>query len=104
VSGLAERLWTDLAGGRKIEIACLVDLEKTAESFHAYTVPEGIDIGPGDIMLIHDMTNRLDFGERSAFEGRATVVQAGFFGRIWTQMSSIFELTELYEVGFQPKD
>jgi len=104
MSDTASRIWTSLAGGRTVEIACLVDMEQTAESFHAYTVPDGIDIEPGDVMLLHDVPDHIDFGERLAFEGRATVIKAGFFGRIWTEMTSIFELTELYEVGFQPKD
>ena len=71
--------------GRGIEVACDVDLERTLESFHAHAVPDGIDIRPGDTVLVHDMPDRLAFGERTLRRGRATVCfgQAGCasFGR-----------------------
>jgi len=35
---------------------------------------------------------------------RATVTRAGLIDRLWTQAIGLFELTELYEVGFAPKD
>jgi hypothetical protein len=34
----------------------------------------------------------------------ATVERAGALERIWTELSGLLELTELYEVGFQPKE
>jgi hypothetical protein len=32
------------------------------------------------------------------------LVRANVFQRLWTQFSSIFEIGELYEVGFLPAD
>lgn len=87
---------------RGIEVACDVDLERTAESFHAHAVPDGIDIRPGDVVLVHDMPDRLAFGEHTLRRGRATVFRAGKLKQLWTEFAGIFELTELYEVGFLP--
>jgi hypothetical protein len=90
--------------GRRIEIDCAVDLERSLDSFHAYAVPEGVEIGPGDRVLVHDMPSRLDFGECRTFRTRATVFKAGLLRRLWTEWSSVFELTGLYEVGFLPAE
>jgi len=87
---------------RGIEVACDVDLERTAESFHAHAVPDGIDIRPGDVVLVHDMPDRLAIGERTLRRGKATVFRAGRLKQLWTEFAGIFELTELYEVGFLP--
>lgn len=87
---------------RGVEVACDVDLESTAESFHAHAVPDGIDIRPGDKVQVHGMPRRLAFGEKRLGRGRATVFRAGPLARLWTEFAGIFELTELYEVGFLP--
>ncbi len=91
------------AGGRRtVEVPCTVEIEQTPESLHAYAVPEGIEIRPGDVVLVHGAPTRIGFGERIRIEGRATVVRAGRLRQAWTRLASMFELTELYEVGFSP--
>ena len=92
-------LWT----GRTVEITCAVDVEQSAESLHAHAVPEGIDIRPGDAVTVHDAPAHVGFGERVTRSCRATVVRAGPLARGWTRLTALAELTELYEVGFQPK-
>jgi hypothetical protein len=89
-------------GGRIVDVACEVDLERSLDSFHAYAVPDGIDIRPGDKVLVHGMPDRLSFGECRRFTARATVTRAGWLARLWTEAAGIFDLTSLYEVGFQP--
>ncbi len=89
---------------RQVEIQCDVDLERTGDSFHAYAVPDGIDIRPGDTVLVHDMPTRLEFGECRRFRTAATLRRAGPLRRLWTEIAGVFELTSLYEVGFQPDD
>jgi hypothetical protein len=93
-----------LFGRRTVEITCAVDIEQTQESFHAYAVPEGIDIRPGDVVWLHDVPARVEFGQRVSRQCRATVQRANVVERAWTHVASLFELTELYEVGFQPKE
>lgn len=86
-----------------VDIYCLVDIEQSAESFHAHAIPEGIDIQPGDAVTVHDAPSRVGFGERVTKRCRATVDRAGWFARRWTQIAAFFELSELYEVGFSSR-
>lgn len=87
-----------------VEIVCDIDIEKTQESFHAYSVPDGIDINPGDVIYMHDVPYEIAFGDHIVTQCRATVIRANWLDRIWTQFAGIFEITELYEVGFQPQE
>lgn len=91
-------------GSERVEVICHVDIEQTAESFHAHAVPDGIEINPGDEVLVHGVPTQIEFGDKILMECPATVTRANWFVRQWTQMTAIFELTELYEVGFQPKE
>jgi hypothetical protein len=86
---------------REIAVLCSIDIEQTPESFHAHAIPEGVEIGPGDVVTLHDAPD-VAFGEHFQGERTATLVRANVFVRLWTQFSSIFEIGELYEVGFSP--
>jgi hypothetical protein len=55
-------------------------------------------------VLVHAERTDVGFGEHVTYRCRATVWRANFFQRIWTQFAGLFELTELYEVGFLPKE
>jgi hypothetical protein len=87
---------------RNIELTCAIDIEQTAESFHAHAIPDGVEINPGDMILVHDAPSDIGFGESYTGERRATLMRANPLVRLWTELTSIFEITELYEVGFQP--
>ena len=93
-----------LAGGRRrtVEVVpCTIDLENTLDSLHAYVELQGVEVGPGDEVLLLDAPTEIPpYGQRVVREGRAAVVKAGPLGRLWTYLTSPFELTELYEVGF----
>jgi len=93
-----------LFGRRTVEIHADVDIEKTAESLHAYAVPDGIDIRPGDVVVVHGVPTDIGFGDRLMLQCRASVRRAGLVERLWTELTGMFELTELYEVGFMPKE
>jgi hypothetical protein len=86
---------------RRVQLSCEIDIEQSWESLHAHAILDGIDIEAGDIVIVHDtgdaLTAALYTGKRSA-----TLIRAGFWRRRWTRFRSIFELTELFEVGFQP--
>jgi hypothetical protein len=86
--------------GRAIEVPCTVDIEHTAEFIHAFVELDGVEIGPGDEVLVHDAPTGVRFGEREVFRRRATVRRAGPLGRLWAHVEGYLELTELYEVGF----
>jgi hypothetical protein len=55
-------------------------------------------------VIVHGAPAQVAFGEKYSFETSATVIRAGFFRRHWTQFCSILELSELYHVGFEPKE
>ena len=95
---------TSWAGGRPtVEVNCDVDIEQTHDSFHAHAVPDGIDIQPGDIVMVHGAPIDIGFGDRITCQCRATVARAGWLSRAWTQFAGLFELTELYDVGFEAR-
>lgn len=86
---------------RTVEVTCTVDIEQTPDSLHAHAIPDGIDIRPGDTVVVHGVPTDIRFGERVAMQCPATVTRAGWLARQWTQARALLELTELYEVGFQ---
>ncbi len=92
-----------LLGGETVEITCDVDIEQTPTSFHAHAVPDGIDIRPGDTVVVHGAPE-VGFGDHQTMRLPATVTRAGVLERWWTGVAAMFELTELYEVGFLPKE
>jgi hypothetical protein len=87
---------------RAIDLLCSIDIEQTPESFHAHAIPENIDINPGDIVTVFDAPTDIAFGAHYIGERRATLIRANALVRLWTQFTSIFEIGELYEVGFLP--
>jgi hypothetical protein len=89
---------------RTIEVPCTVEIEQTPESFHAHAIPQGVAIRPGDSVLVHGAPSHVAFGARLSIPCRATVTRAGWLSRLWTQATAMLELTELYEVGFAPKE
>lgn len=93
-----------LFGRRTVEAHADVDIEKTQESYHAYAVPAGIEIRAGDVVQVHGVPTHIGFGEHLVMQCPATVSRAGALLRLWTAVTSLFLLTELYEVGFEPKD
>jgi hypothetical protein len=92
-----------LTGARTVEVDCTVDIEQTPESFHAYAVPRAITIRPGDEVIVHGAPTHVEFGQRMIVQCRATVTRAGLLDRVWAHVTGLFELTELYEVGFSPR-
>lgn len=89
---------------RRIEVPCSVDIEQTPDSLHAHVVPEGIDIQPGDRVLVHGAPSRVEFGDRVSLRCSATVIRATALGRLWTQFTGLLEFTALYEVGFERRE
>lgn len=92
------------ASKNRFDVPCTVEIERSAESFHAYAVPENVMLKPGDEVIVHGAPSQVAFGEKYHFETSATIIRAGFFRRHWTQFIAILELTELYHVGFEPKE
>ena len=88
------------AGRETIDVPCTIDLEQSPDSLHAYVDLDGIDVGPGDEVMVHDAPTSIAFGERGVFRRHATVRRAGPLQRFWAHVEGYLELTELYEVSF----
>ncbi len=88
--------------GSSVTVPCTVELSNTAETLHAHVELDGVEVGPGDEVLVHDAPFIVAFGEHTVYQRSATVSRASWFARIWTRMCSRFELTALYEVSFSP--
>lgn len=85
---------------RQVQVPCTVEIAHTADDCYAHVVLQGIDVGPGDEVLVHDAPTRIAYGEHRLCETRATVSRASGLGRLWTRLTARFELTMLYEVSF----
>ncbi|GEO39426.1 hypothetical protein GGE65_003313 [Skermanella aerolata] len=87
-------------GGGTVTVPCTVDIEITPDSVHAWVDLEGVEVGPGDEVIIEDAPTSLPFGTQHFFHRTAIVVHAGPLERLRAQLAGYLELTELYEVGF----
>ena len=90
-------------GPRSIEVPCTVEIEQSFDSLHAHAIPEGIVLRPGDRVIVHNAPDHVAYGDVRSYQTRATVLRAGPLSRLWTELSAIAELTELYHCGFEPK-
>jgi len=88
----------------RIEVPCFVDIAQTPESLHAHAIPEGIDLRPGDRVLVHGAPSSIGYGEHLRVVRVATVIRAGALRRAWTRLTAVLQLLELFETGFQPKE
>ena len=87
--------------GRKLfDVPCTVEIENTAETLHAHVVLDGVDVGPGDEVIVHGAPTHVPFGEKIVARCHATVRRAGPIDRLKAKIEGYLELTELYEVGF----
>ncbi len=96
--------WNHILGRETEQGTVDVEIEKTQDSFHVYAIPTSFEVREGDQVLLHDVPTDIDFGAQFSLQCRATISRAGLLERAWTRLAGLFELTELYEVGFQPKD
>lgn len=88
----------------RLDVPCTVEVEHSFDSLHAHAIPEGVDIRPGDIVLVHGAPDHVPPGTVATYACRATVLRAGWFARQWTQATALLEMAELWHVGFDPKE
>ena len=81
-------------------VDCQIQLSNTAEFLYAHAELKGVEIGPGDQVLIHDPLTHIEFGQQMEFTRKATISRAGLLSRLWTYCTARLELTMLYEVSF----
>ena len=90
-----------LLGHRSVEVTCTLEIEKTFESLHAHLrLDGGIEVNPGDEVLVHGEPVQVPFGESRIIRRRATIKRAGALERLWTRLTGDFEFMELCEFSF----
>lgn len=88
-------------GRRKsFDVPCTIEIEQTPQTLHAHVMLDGIDVEPGDEVIVHDAPSGVAFGERLVVRRTATVTRAGPLARMRARVEGYLELTELYEVSF----
>jgi hypothetical protein len=86
---------------RKSEVPCTVDLEMTHDHFHAHVDLKGVEVDPGDEVLVRNTPSRMAFGTTTTFESSAEVKRASWLKRQIVKLTGGTEIHELYEVGFE---
>jgi hypothetical protein len=90
-----------LIGRREtLQTPCTVDLLRNGDFVHAHVELDGVEVGPGDTVQVHDAPSHVEFGDHIVVRRMATVTRATALDRLLTKISAYLELTELYEVGF----
>jgi hypothetical protein len=86
-----------------VEVPCTIDIALTPEQLHAHVVLEGIEVQPGDEVLVHESPAGVAAGQHIVCYRRATVVRASWPRRVWTRFCAHFQLTHLFEVSFSDR-
>jgi len=87
---------------RTVETSCTLDLERTTERFHAHVELDGVEVGPGDTVLVHGAPGGVGEGQRIVCERRVTVRRAGWAARAFEKLRGRFAIVDLIETGFSP--
>ena len=77
-----------------------LDMSNTWEDLYAHVELEGVDIGPGDAIQLHQVPFDLPYGQKRRVNGKATYLKASSLKRWFIRTFSRFEITMLYEVSF----
>ncbi|KAA2238080.1 hypothetical protein [Salinarimonas soli] len=85
----------------KIEVPCTVEIANTFDSLHAHVDLDGIEVGPGDEVIVHGAPTECPRGETLVVRRTATVIRANWLDRLKAKAEGYLEITELYEVGFE---
>lgn len=85
----------------RFDVPCTVEVSHTFESLHAHVVlPDGVDMNPGDQVLVHGEDVAVPYGEVQSFTRSATVTRATLIERLWTRATGDMEYMELLEFSF----
>jgi hypothetical protein len=86
---------------RRVEVPCTIELESTHDHFHAHVHLDGVEVDPGDAVLVHGAPSRIAFGTQQQIQSHATVERASWLRRQFVKLTGGTELYELYDVGFE---
>ena len=86
---------------RRFDSGCLVEVENRFESLGAHVLLDGdIALAPGDRVIVHGAPIIVPFGQTHSERRIATVTRAGPLRAFWARRVAQWDLTSLYEVGF----
>ena len=90
--------------GESFDVGCRIDIEHTNESLHVHVeLDNDLKLNPGDKVTVHGAPVNVPFSGTLNLTRRATVNRANMLSRLWTRLTSEFEITELYEVSFSER-
>lgn len=86
---------------RRFQSGCLVEVVNRFESLGAHVQLDGdVALEPGDRVLVHGPPIVVPYGESHSERRTATVTRAGPLRAFWARHVAQWDLTSLYEVGF----
>jgi uncharacterized Zn finger protein len=89
---------------RRFDVDCTVEVVNTFESLAAHVkLDGGIEIEPGDEVLVHGAPLQVPYGETRTERRVATVSRAGWLERAWTRATGDLEFMELCEFSFSER-
>ncbi len=88
---------------RRIEVPCTIDVEASHDTFHAHVNLEGVEVDPGDSVLVHGAPSRVCRTARSRVDRKHGhgVSRASWLRRQFVKLTGRTEIYALYDVGFE---
>ncbi|MES2523309.1 MAG: hypothetical protein V4617_11455 [Gemmatimonadota bacterium] len=86
---------------RRVEVPCTLDLIATHDHFGTHVHLQGVEVEPGDEVLVHNAPSRVPFGTEQTIASSATVHRASWLRRQFVKLTGGTEFYELYDVGFE---
>lgn len=95
--------WGGLFRKRIEGVPCTITIVHSNESLEAHVELDGVEVGAGDQVLVHDAPTGLRFGDRLTCRRTATVIHGGLADRLWARLRGAIDLTELFDLSFTPR-
>ena len=86
---------------RRFDSGCTVEVVNRFESLGAHVLLDGdVALNPGDRVRVHGAPIVVPYGEAHSERRIATITRAGPVRAFWARFVAQWDLTALYEVGF----
>lgn len=90
--------------GRSFEVFCTVRVSHTFEELSAHVeLDGGVQVQPGDSVLVHGAEINPPYGEVQVERRKATVTRAGWLERTWTRLTGDLDCLSLLDVSFSDR-
>ncbi len=86
---------------KEVQTGCTVRVSHTFEELSAQvTLDDGLEVGPGDRVLVHGAPVNPPYGEVWVERRVATLTRASRLGQLWVRLTGDLECLELLDVSF----